>query len=163
MAYKQEAELIREDIDLYTFLGLSVFVAYFVSWGTDFYKDCRKKSKAKKARKYRDRDRRTQVAEEKEIEMVGKGEYKENGMNTVKNPMHQNINISPVGKKKDKKKKKKGKDCSKMLDCSNINTSLISTLTGNILVLLFILLNMYILGNSWWYTISRSDPRDYFA
>ena len=51
MAYKQEAELIREDIDLYTFLGLSVFVAYFVSWGTDFYKECRKKSKAKKARK----------------------------------------------------------------------------------------------------------------
>ena len=105
MAYKQEAELIREDIDLYTFLGLTVFVAYFVSWGTDFYKDCRKKSKAKKARKYRDRDRRRQVAEEKEIEMIGKGEYKENGMNTVKNPMHQNINISPVGKKKDKKKK----------------------------------------------------------
>ena len=60
-------------------------------------------------------------------------------------------------------KKKKGKDCSKMLDCSNINTSIISTLTGNILVLLFILLNMYILGKSWWYTISRSDPRDYFA
>ena len=48
MASRREAEVIQEDFEMYTILGLVVFTSYFISWGIDVYKSCQKRSRKKK-------------------------------------------------------------------------------------------------------------------
>jgi hypothetical protein len=155
MVSSGEAEVIQEDVEMYTILGLVVFTSYFISWGIDVYKSCQTRSRKKK------RNANTRSAawgEEKEVEMSKFDENKDDDIHTTSNPMHAKIYI-PKGKSN----KKKRKGCSEYFNFGKINTSLLKTIAGNLLIGLYIFFNFYILGNSWWYTIGRTKASQYFS
>ena len=145
------AALIQEDVEMYGYMGAVTLLAFFVSWGVDF---CCSLKKPK-------HPRRRQAAvgnRDKEVEMKEIDESKDDGaIRTTRNPMHQEIDIDNFkGGMQSKKTESKFKVSSERQD-------LLKTLASNLLVLLFVFINAYVLFTSWLYTINRSEASEYFT
>ena len=144
------AALIQEEVELYGYMGVVTLLAFFVSWGVDF---CSSIKKAKPPRQ-----RQAAVAgQNKEVEMKEMDETKEDSILTTRNPMHQEIDIKNV------KGGMKNTEPESKFKLTIDQQELLKTLASNLIVLLFIFINGYVLLTSWLYTINRSDATEYFT
>ena len=144
------AALIQEDVEMYGYMGAVTLLAFFVSWSADF---CCSVKKPKLPRR-----RQAAVGNrEKEVEMKEMDESKDDPIRTTRNPMHQEIDINNF------KGGMQSKKTESNFKLSLERQSLLKTLASNLLVLLFVFINAYILLTSWLYTINRSEASEYFT